>query len=107
MPSEIGGCATLLLAPGDKAAQLFLMVAVHCRRFEFGQDLLVDPMRPLRRPDPAVDGPGLVVPPVRQERCIEGGLIAVLGVLTAEIMPRGPDLADRIQGDVVVGGGEG
>ena len=49
---EIGRRAAFLLPLRDEAAQLFLVVAVHRRGLELGQDLLVDPVRALRASRP-------------------------------------------------------
>ena len=44
---EIGWRAALLFAPCHELTQFFLMIAVHLGRFEFCDDLLVDPVRTL------------------------------------------------------------
>ena len=59
----------------------------------------------LGRPLGACGLPRLVVAPVAQERLVECGGIAVLGVLDAKEMPLVADLAHRLGGDLVGAGG--
>ena len=79
------------------------MIAVHLRRFKLGHDLLVDPMRPLRRPQRTIGLPSLIVAPIADKRLVERALIAVLRVLAAKVMPARTHFANGINRDVILG----
>lgn len=107
MRSEIRRRATLGFAAVDESFQFLADCGIHRRGgLEFGDDFLELAMRAFGRPGAAIGLPGFIVGPVRQERLVEGGGIAVLRVLRAKEMTVIAHFADRIQGDVFGRGGQ-
>src|SRR5918993_4803219 len=96
-PSELTWRAALADSAVDEGVELLLHRRVNGRRLVGGDQLLVDPVGVAR----GVGGPGLApaleVAPVRDQRRIERGPVALLRVGAAEEMPAGPDLADGVQ----------
>ena len=67
----------------------------------FRQELLPDAVGVARRVGAARFLPGLIIPPVRQQRLIEGGLVTFQGVGGAEEMAARPDLLDGLEAEGV------
>ena len=98
---EIGGRAAFFFAFGNIGRQLFANGRIHGWFLKFRDDLLIERMRPLGRPNAALGLPALKVGPVRDKRLVKRGRIAVLGVLNAKEMAVSADLFDRVKGNIV------
>src|SRR5262245_28354977 len=79
----------LALAPGDERVERLAAARIHRRWRGLRKELLPDAVRPLRGRVGAVLLPRLEVPPVRDQRPIEGCLVALEGV------GRGEEVAAR------------
>ena len=87
------------LRENEDVKEFYLGVGGEGRRLVIGQNLMHQPVGAVGGVDRAAFGPGLVVAPVGQERAIECGLVARLGVFGAEEMAAGTDLLHRRDAD--------
>src|SRR5262245_13850235 len=95
-------CPALALAPLDKVLERFLDRRIERRLLILPQKLLPDGVGAARRSLGAAFPPGPVIVPDRQERPVEGRLVARKRMRRAEMVTGRPDLADRLEGKALL-----
>ena len=73
---------------------------IHGRFLVIGHDLLVFGRGPLSRPNTTGQFPSFVIAPIADEGLVEGGFVAVLGMLNPKKMPRRSNFLYGLDGDV-------
>ena len=71
----------------DKSPQFFMNGLIHRRFFIIGHDLFIFGRGPFRRPNTTGQFPSFIIAPIADEGLVEGGFIAILGMLNSEEMP--------------------
>jgi len=73
---------------------------VHGRFLIIRHDLLVFGRGPLSRPNTTRQLPAFIIAPIADEWLVEGGFIAILGMLNSEKMPRRSNFLYGLNGDI-------
>ena len=85
--SKIGRRTTFADTAIDESPQLLMNGLIHKRFLIIRNNFFVFGRGPLRRPNTTGQFPSFIIAPIADEGLVEGGFIAILGMLNSEEMP--------------------